>query len=742
MFRKIIKPISAILSLLFFVAPAIAGDWTEFRGPTRDGISPEKNLPVKWSPAGENLAWKAPYGGRSTPVVFGDRVYLQNPVGVAPAMQERLMCLDANTGKVLWEHRYNIYLSDAPPHRIAWGSPAVDAETGNVYAMSSGGELMAYSQDGKLLWDRSLAEEVGFLTTHGGRISSPIIDGDLVIINGITFSWGSQGRGQHRLMGFNKKTGECYWSTNFAGRPYDTSYAPPYIANVNGTRLLIIGGSDGFVYALKPQTGEFVWKIEVSKRGLNTGVLVKDNIAFISHSEENLASSEMGMLIALDATAKGEVKLEQTKYSVPGWQGGFSSPVIDGDIFYQVDNGANLGAFDVKTGKQIWLQNLGTIQKASLVMGDGKLYVGTENGKFFILKPSATGCQILDSDQLGTEEKPELILASAAISNGRVFVTSDTATYCFGQKPKPDPPRKGVTVFMGTPQPEDKTATYVQVVPTELILKPNEKTTFRARLFNASGQFIREDKATFALDGLKGTLSENGEFTAPPDEIPQGGQVKATVNGVEGIARVRVLPTNPSVYSENFDSVAVKTLPTFWSNGTLKYEVSELEGNKVLAKLTTGSSLLTRSRLFIGPDIFSNYTTESDVYATEKRRQMGDVGVIAQRYMMILFGNDQKVQITPWQPETFSDQGKTQEAFSVPFAWKKDTWYRMKLQVENLPGEKVRARGKVWLASEKEPDKWTIERVDNIGNRRGSPGLFGNALAEVYFDNIKVYSNK
>lgn len=736
MFKKIIKPISAILSLMVFALPAIAGDWTEFRGPTRDGISSEKNLPVKWSPAGENLAWKAPYGGRSTPVVFGDRVYLQNPVGVAPAMQERLMCLDANTGKVLWEHRYNIYLSDAPPHRIAWGSPAVDAETGNVYALSSGGELMAYSRDGKPLWDRSLAEEVGFLTTHGGRISSPIIDGDLVIINGITFSWGSQGRGQHRLMGFNKKTGECYWSTNFTGRPYDTSYAPPYIADVSGTRLLIIGGSDGFVYALKPQTGEFVWKIEVSKRGLNTGVLVKDNIAFISHSEENLASSEMGMLIALDATAKGEVKLEQTKYSVPGWQGGFSSPVIDGDIFYQVDNGANLGAFDLKTGKQIWLQNLGTIQKASLVMGDGKLYVGTENGKFFILKPSATGCEILDSDQLGTEEKPEAVLASAAISDGRVFVTSDTATYCIGKKniSKPEIVRKGVTT--------DSNVSYVQVVPTELILKPNDKVKFRARLFNKDGYFIREDKATFALDGLKGTLLENGEFTAPPDDVPQGGQVKATVNGVEGIARVRVLPANPSAYNENFDSVAVDAIPTFWANGTLKFGVRELNGNKVLAKLTTGSSLLTRSRLFIGPDIFSNYTTESDVYATEKRRQMGDAGVIAQRYMLLLFGNAQKLEITPWQPETFSPQGESPQTFSVPFEWKKDTWYRMKLQVENLPDGKVRARGKVWPTSEKEPDKWNIERVDNIGNRRGSPGLFGNAFSEVYFDNIKVYSNK
>ena len=117
-----------------------------------------------------------------------------------------------------------------------------------------------------------------------------------------------------------------------------------------------------------------------------------------------------------------------------GWQGGFSSPVLDGDRLYQIDNGANLAAFDVNSGKQLWLQNLGTIQKASPVLADGKLYVGTENGKFFILKPTATGCEILDQDQLGTEALPEVIIASPAVSNGRIYVVSDSALYAIGKK--------------------------------------------------------------------------------------------------------------------------------------------------------------------------------------------------------------------------------------------------------------------------------------------------------------------
>src|SRR5688572_1086574 len=90
---------------LFLASLAFGNDWAEWRGPARDGISLEKGLPSKWSPAGENLAWKAPYGGRSAPIVMGDRVYLQNAAGKGESLQERVMCFSADTGKVLWEHR-------------------------------------------------------------------------------------------------------------------------------------------------------------------------------------------------------------------------------------------------------------------------------------------------------------------------------------------------------------------------------------------------------------------------------------------------------------------------------------------------------------------------------------------------------------------------------------------------------------------------------------------------------------
>ena len=722
----------ALFTLLLLVdATARAADWAEWRGPARDGVSAEKGLPEKWSPAGDNLAWKAPYGGRSAPIVLNGRVYLQNTAERGEREQERVMCFDAATGKLLWEHRFNVYLSDVPPHRVGWASPAGDPSTGNVYAMGVGGTLLALSKEGKVLWERSLGEDYAMLTTHGGRTVSPIIDGDLVIASGVTFQWGPHARGTHRWIAFDKRTGETMWVSAPGGRPYDTTYAAPIIADVNGTRLLIQGASDGFVHAIKPQTGEPVWKIEVSKRGLNTGVVLHGTDAIITHSEENLDSSEMGLIAALDAGLKGDLKMAQFKWSAYGWQGGFSSPVLEGARLYQVDNGANLGAFDVATGKQVWLQNLGTIQKASPVLADGKLYVGTENGKFFIIKPGPAGAQVLDSDQLGTEQQPEAIIASVAVSDGRVYLASDSALYCIGKKGHAERARESLTFvpFAAT----GAAVAHVQVVPTELVLKPGDKVAFRARLFDSRGVFIREEKsAEWSLDKLKGTVAA-GQYAAGSETVAQAGQVKATVGGVTGAANVRVIPPLP--WAEGFDAVEPTTFPAHWVGMMLKYQVRDMEGNRVLVKTTEGSSLLTRARAYLGPSDMHDYTVEMDVRATERRRTMGDAGVIAQRYALVLYGNSQKLHLEPWQPETA-------RTVTVPFEWKKDTWYRMKLRVENMPDGTVRARGKVWPTGTQEPEAWLVERVDPIGNHQGSPGVFGNALSEIFFDNLKVYSNR
>ena len=723
----------AVFLVSILLVPAayasVGSDWPDWRGPARDGASTEKGLPTRWSPAGENLAWKAPYGGRSAPIVMGDRLFLQNSVGKGETLQERVMCFNADTGKVLWEHHFNVFLSDVPPHRVGWASPAGDPATGNVYALGVGGTLLALSNDGKVLWERSLGEDFGMWTTHGGRTVSPIVEGNLVIVGGITEGWGEQAPRGHRFLAFDKKTGQTVWVCTPPGRPFDTGYSPPVVAVVNGTRLLICGAGDGSVHAIKVATGEPVWKYAFSKRAINTGVVLKGTTAIVSHSEENLDSSEMGMLAAIDATAKGALGKAQIKWSVLGFQGGYSSPVIDGDRLYQIDNGANVFAFDVNTGKELWKQNLGTIQKSSPVLADGKLYVGTENGKFFILKPGPDRCEILSENLLGPEATPEQIIASVAVARGRIYLVSDANLYCIGKRSaagSPLTPSPLETVDANAP------VAFVQVLPTEIVVKPGESVRFHARAFDAQGHFLREEQATWSLDKLRGELQTGGQFTASADAAPQAGLVKATVGSVTGTARLRVIPPLP--LTENFESFAPETVPPHWLNITGKFVVRDLEGNKVLVK-KADQPIFKRARGFIGSSDWSNYTIEADVRATEKRRQMGDAGVIAQRYALILFGNNQRLEIESWQPEIA-------RTVAVPFTWKADAWYHLKLQVENLPGGKVRVRGKAWPTGEAEPSTWLIEKNDPIPNRQGSPGLYADAPFEVFFDNLKVTGNK
>ena len=203
--------VTSCVTAVLLAAQGLQADWPEWRGPARDGTSAETNLPSAWSPGGENLAWKAPYGGRSGPVVFGDRVYLHTAVGTGDTARERVVALDANTGKLIWEHPLNVYHSDVPAHRGGWASPSVDPETGLIYTFGAGGLLTVLTPDGKVQWQRSMSEQFGLISTHGGRTVSPLIEGGLVIVNALSVGWGDLGRGGNRWYAFDKATGASVW---------------------------------------------------------------------------------------------------------------------------------------------------------------------------------------------------------------------------------------------------------------------------------------------------------------------------------------------------------------------------------------------------------------------------------------------------------------------------------------------------------------------------------------------------
>jgi outer membrane protein assembly factor BamB len=727
-----------------------AEHWPEWRGPRRDGRSTETGLPVKWgpptaaNPAGENLAWRVPIGSRSAPVVFGNRVYLYAPSGSEAERQERLVAIDATSGKTVWERRFSVYLTDIPAHRVAWASPSVDPATGHIFTFGGNSALRAFSPDGKLLWERGLIEDFGAITTHGGRAPSPVVDGDLVIVNTLISAWGPIARGGNRYFAFDKKSGQTVWVSSPQQRHWDTNYSTPIVATVNGVRLAIVGGTDGVYHALKVSTGEPVWRFDVSKRAINNSMLMVGNDVVATHSEENFDTNEMGLVTRFDATLRGDIKKEQAKWFVHGPQIGFPTPVADekAGVLYAVDNGAVLMAIGLDNGQRIWSRNLGTIQKGSPVLADGKLYVGTENGKLYILQPSPEGVKILDEDTLpisqqegtgGAEPGPEPIVASPVIANGRVYVASMDALYAIGPK---TPKAPGAPQSTSAAPAGQGPATAVRVFPSDVVLKPGQAHKFTLDLFDASGNKVPVTggaQPAWSVDGLKGNVSADGTFTPDPGAGAQGGLLKVTVGGgpLAGTARVRVIPPLP--LEENFDAIAGEAPPTAWINATGKFGVKDLEGSKVLQR-REDNTLTRRARMFFGTGEMSDYTVEMDVRTTERRRQQGDVGVIAQRYVFVLFGNSQKVELQPWQPNV-------RMTVSAPFAWKGDTWYRVKLEVQNLKDGTTRARAKAWPRGEAEPDAWLVEKVDKLGHKHGSPGIYADSPWGASYDNIKVYAN-
>ena len=170
----------SFILLLLFTSLTLAqqigsvGDWPDWRGPDRDGISREKGLPEKWSLDGENLAWKAPYGGRSTPVVLGDHLYLREHRRQRRNRAGTRSCASTPIPASCFGNTSSTCIR-AMCRRTAWPgpSPAADPETGNVYVFGVNNLLTALTKDGKKLWDRSITEEFSPFTTHGGRTVSP-----------------------------------------------------------------------------------------------------------------------------------------------------------------------------------------------------------------------------------------------------------------------------------------------------------------------------------------------------------------------------------------------------------------------------------------------------------------------------------------------------------------------------------------------------------------------------------------
>jgi outer membrane protein assembly factor BamB len=752
--------------------------------------------PVVWN--GKVYTWsrdaEIPYGEGDT-----------RTLSAGPKTREALVCVDASNGKVLWKHFNNMTQTEVPFHRLGWSSPCVDPSTGRVYALGSQAWMLCLDGDtGKVIWQRQMTEEFGQISTFGGRTQAPTVDEDQVFITGIAFGYGDHARGQHRIFAFNKATGELNWSAATGGTPVDAPQNTPVVTVQNGVRLVVFAAGDGGVHAFQARSGKKAWTFKASKRGINTSVVIDGNKLYCTHGLGNYDSNSLGRVFCLDLS-QIENGAPKELWKVTGIEAGFPTPVVTEKYVYVMDDRAKLYQYDKETGKQLWKQNCGQVGKASPVYADGKLYVCDGDGKVFIIKPDGDKkpkvlSKVDLSEKLGREY---VVYGSPAIADGRVYIQAATKLYCIANKD--GKPQAGEIPTMAEEKaPETKAAT-LTVIPADVVLKPGESVKFKVRAYDANGRFLGEvpgDKAQWAVapltippppprmnlprpdsaggggdagadapapapiapppaaaptkaGNLAGKVGADGTYTAGVVEAapntPQAGGIDVTVDGITAQARVRVFPPLP--WKFDFEKAAVGKPPLTWLGAGGKFAVvtdPDNDQNKVLQKLMD-IDLYYRARTNFGSVDMSNYTVQADVKANEKiiseRRYTPDGGIINQRYVLVLNGLQQTLQIHIWPsalPDPRNPSGSKHATMAFP--WEAKKWYRLKLEVTQQ-GDKAVARGKCWPVGGEEPKDWQLTLDDDIPNRTGNPGLFavslvGDQKSEVYYDNILVTDNK
>jgi len=775
----------------FVAASAPVQGWLSWRGPDQVGMSRETGLPD--SVGGSNLLWRAEFPGQSTPVIADGKLYIMGYIGEAvdPNLQEGIACFDAETGKKLWSRLYNDFISDTIYLRYATATPAIDPETGNVFMQGTQGILAGFTPDGRSLWRKSLMEEFGRLTFPNARTASPLIDGDLVITRGITANWGAQGPAADRFYAFDKNTGELVWASSPSDRPKDNSFSHPQLGWYKGKRVLYAALGDGSVACINARTGEPIWRVPLFRAGINATTIIHNNDKLIAIFGVPYEPGELVALRIPDVeptnSAAGPVVLEREKLQL--WAADVStstsSPILVGDTVYVVAEKGDLCAVDANTGAIKWKLKLGIEQRnSSPFYADGKLYVP------MLDNPGGKGGG--DSREAGTSgalyiikpgDKPEILqhaelegrcFGTPVAYNGKLYMQTEKYLYCWGSnspklrtsdstnrlqgdmvKPRSLDKNIAEVSMTGSAATKPGPAKSLQIIPSEVTLRPGQSASFRARTIDANGFTVGEiaDMKSLVWTNyipptarvkslMNGKFDADGKLVTAADAKISAGAFEATSGDLKGYIRGRVLPYLP--LSQDFESFTLSETntaeganfaypPLPWIGARFKFEVRERDGTKCLTK-TIDNKFFQRATVFLGSSTASNYTMQADVMSDGNRRKMSEVGIINQRYAIVLKGNDQKLEVS-------SNFERLREA--VDFKWSPNVWYHIKSRVDIAADGSGVVRGKVWPRGETEPEAWTIEVKHRTAHQEGSPGLFGFSPQDmrVYIDNIKVNAN-
>lgn len=418
----------AIVAFLLFAHSAGAENWPCFRGPSRQGISAETNLPLKWS-ATENVKWKTavPGEGWSSPVVWGDRIFLTATEDSGRSC--RVMCFDAGTGELKWNREVFRQETLRKEARNSYATPTPATDGKRVYAVFGSGGIAAVDFDGNTAWT---FREFRFYSRHGLGASPVLEDGLLVM----PWDWSTdpdkEGADKERngwqipwdrsfVFALDAATGKLAWKT---GRGLSRiAHITPNIWMDETGRKQVVSGAGDVLQGFDLKSGERLWSAKNEGEGVTPSVVIADGVAVQANGWGGFDSVRAFKL----AGAKGDVSV-----SAFVWEQKKNAPKLPSMIYvaphiFCITEGGMAWCAKAATGEVIWRERLGGTFSASPIAAAGRIYITADNGETAVLKPGDK-FEVLARNPLG-----ESVQASPAVSGGRLYVRSDKHLFCIGQ---------------------------------------------------------------------------------------------------------------------------------------------------------------------------------------------------------------------------------------------------------------------------------------------------------------------
>jgi outer membrane protein assembly factor BamB len=417
-----ITSVAQALLLAAWTCTVSADDWPEFRGPTKDGLSRARGLPVEWS-ADKNVVWKTPLPGKawSSPIVAGDRIYLTNAVAASnendphDTRSLRVLALEAATGKVIWDTE--IFSVTDPVgaggshHKNSFASPTPVYENGRIYAHFGQFGTACVDDQGKVLWK---TQENAYRPQHGNG-GCPVIVGDLVVFD-------CDAMQDPFICALDKGTGQVRWKVPRVTDAKKTfSFCTPIVIEVNGVKQLISPGSNE-VSGLNPTDGSEIWRVRYDGYSVVPRPVYGHGMIFMSTGFDRATA------IAIRPDGKGDITDTNVVWRVDKQAPHTPSMLLVGDDLYMVADKGIVSCLNARTGEPYWQERVAGPCSSSPVYADGRIYVQDERGQGFVLAASHQ-FQLLATNNLG-----EPTLASYAVSGKNFIIRTQNAVYSIGLK--------------------------------------------------------------------------------------------------------------------------------------------------------------------------------------------------------------------------------------------------------------------------------------------------------------------